>query len=173
MARKSQAVGKSYEAQVDLSLARYQAQGLADSQINYPEIVVTRFPNARIVGKAGSDRTATLAGQGGRTCHLEIKTWQAKDKHTYSFTGSASNQRRRAQYRRLLRAVKFGAIACYLVCWRYNGSEEWRLYPVEMLVGDQAGLEFIRTEGIYISDDAGYPDWLVGLLLEDVTRGVK
>lgn len=167
MARKSQAVGKSYEAQVDLSLARYQALGLADSQVNYPEITITRFPAARIIGKAGADRTVTLAGQGGRTCHLEIKTWLAKEKHTYSFTGSASNQRRRAQYRRLLRAVKFGAIACYLVCWRYNGREEWRLYPVEWLVAGLTGLEFVRTEGIYISDDAGYPDWLAGLLLSE------
>lgn len=162
MGRKSQSVGKTYEKIVDLGLRQYQRDGRADYQINYPEIAVTRFPNCRIIGKAGADRTVTLSN--GQTCHIEIKTWNHKDRYTYRFTGSASELRRGKQYKRLLRSLRFGALAFYLVCWRWDGLDEWRLHPVANLEAAETGLIFVKNTGWLVDDSKGWPDWL--LLIE-------
>lgn len=161
MGRKSNSTGKTYEALVDMSLRRYRLEGQADYQVNYPETQIMKWPAARVIGKAHADRTVTLAGPfGGRTCHLEIKSWEAKDKNTYRFVGGKSERRRQRQYETILRSAQFGALAYYLVCWRYGGNEEWRLHPVQWLNRVETGLLFIRADGIPVDDSPGWPDWL-------------
>lgn len=161
---KSQQVGKQYEKYVDIAGVQYKLDGRAFPQVNYPEIIITKFPQATIVGPAAADRTYTLTPD-GRACHLEIKTWKAKDNYKYSFEYSENNRRRRRQYEWLIEAHRFGALCYYLVCWRWlcwhwQDMEEWRLYPVEMIDLLSDGLQFQRHAGLFVPSDEGWPDWL-------------
>lgn len=156
---ESQRIGKQYEAYVDVASAQYKLDGCAWPQTNYPAIIVGKFPNARVIGKAAPDRTYTLAPD-GRACHLEIKTWKAKDTHKLSFEFSESNRRRRWQYEWLIEAHRFGALCFYLVCWRWDDIGKWRLYPVERIELFSDGLQFRRQGGLLVPSDKGWPDWL-------------
>jgi len=160
MGRKQQSIGKYYENLVDLSLREYKRTGRAIGQTNNPKITINRWPNARVVGKAQADRTVTLAEFGGRTCHIEIKTWENKDKRTVKLTGSKSAVSFGKQYQRIRETVHFEALALYLVCWRHSGNEEWRLHPFGSFPADADELVFVREDGFFVDSSQGWPDWL-------------
>jgi hypothetical protein len=70
--------------------------------------------------------------------------------------------------------VQAGGLAAYLVLWKWDGLEEWRLHPVESLKtgGVGSNLLFMREEGRVVNDYLGWPDWLEpvnDLVLESVS----
>lgn len=161
MGYKAQRAGANIEGWVDASLKIYYHSGLIMSQVNYPEISQRGY-QATVIGKAGPDRTVAVLAMGGRCVQLEIKTWGAKDEHLYSFIGSKSEMRRRLQYDTLIEWQKAGALAFYLVCWRYRSfGLDWRLYPVNKIPLVETGLAFSRQAGLLIPvHPEGWPDWL-------------
>jgi len=155
--------GDAYEELVDRSLYYYRANDMATWVQVYPKIRITRYPNAVVVGKAHPDRHVTVPALGGRCCWLEVKSWQAKERNTYDL----DKDNRRDQYGCLLEEARVGgALSYYLVCWRWNGQEDWRLYPVESLALEGKGLLFVRTEGLAVGAEYGWPDWLAVVVRE-------
>jgi hypothetical protein len=152
----AQAAGNSAQVAFEASLAQYRVLGLATGQRNYPEISQRGF-NARVIGKASTDYTAFIAP--GKSVQFEVKTWQARDEHTYSFDGKAGMQRR-TQY---LMMVTFASFipTVYLVLWRFRDGQEWRIYPVLDVPQIRNGLFFVREAGWLVEETRdGWPDWL-------------
>ncbi len=159
--------GDVYEELVDRGLYYYRANDMVTWVQVYPKIRITRYPNAVVVGKAHPDRHVTIPALGGRSCWLEIKSWQAKERNTYNL----DTDNRRDQYQNLLEEVRIGgALGYYLVCWRWNGQEDWRLYPAESLQLSGGGLRFVRAVGLAVGAEYGWPDWLA-VVVEVQSRG--
>lgn len=157
------AIGKTYEALFDLSTDGYYKRGLLLPVVNYPKIQITRFPNARVIGKAASDRSLTL--KGGVVCHLDVKSWANKDTHSYAFISDneathKDRQRRKAQYNWMLEARRFTPLVFYAACWRWSDVEEWRFHNVSTVTVNEHGLVFNREAGLYIPSPNSIPDWL-------------
>lgn len=155
--------GDANENEVEASLRQYAVDGLLHAQRNYPEIVVHNGYQATVVGKAGPDWTCTVAPMAGRTVHLEVKTFKAKNRRLYKFIGDKSKRRRRLQYQTMCDAVECGALAYYLVCWRYKDTIDWRLYPVWTLDAVGGRIAFEREAGIAVAAPDGWPDWLAAI----------
>lgn len=166
--RRARESGQTYEAIANLSFDVYKRDGRASWTINYPQTRITKFPHAIIVGRAYPDRHVTLKTLGGRTCWIDVKSWQARDRNSYPLTGHPDAV---AQLEKMREEITFGALCFYLVCWRWNGNEEWRLHPVESLAEENGNLVFLREKGYFADSSQGYPDWL-GVLEENYRTGL-
>jgi hypothetical protein len=160
MGRQQVIFGQSAENWVIASLMQYRSSGLADGHKNWPEIIQKGY-QARVVGKAGPDFTFYVRG---RAILLEVKTWEAKDRHTYSFPHTQDGLRKRQQYERLCQLVEGGGcLGFYLVCWRHKSFDlDWRLHPVPGgFLEQENGLVFTRQDGWPVKRvGEGWPDWL-------------
>ena len=159
----AQRQGDLAESQVDLSLRRYRAEGLADGVATYPKVLVIGFDKrqncvlARFTEQGTPDRAIAIKALGGRLCWLEIKTWQAENKHTLI--------KRIHQFHLMQNAITDGgALGFYLVKWRTKTGDDWRLYPVQSLTEDELQIVFRRKQGQAVSEADGYPDWLPPVL---------
>ena len=151
--------GTLAEKQVDLSLRRYRTLGLAVGVPTYPKPLVVGYDKrlkaqlVRFTEQGPPDRSISIKALGGRACWLEIKTWQAENKHTLS--------KRIHQYHQMQGAMRYGAaLGFYLVKWRTKGGDDWRLYPVQDLVEQHLQIVFRREQGRKVEVVRGYPDWL-------------
>lgn len=158
MSLQSQTEGDLAERLAELSFNQYQADGRLIWFRTYPEIKVLyrgqdEVPQVIITGEATPDYLICLAG---RLLWLEIKTWSALSRH--------SETRRLHQYKQMVETVQAGGLATYLVRWKWNGIEEWRLHPVQGLAGPAGNsLTFLRENGQHVSSEKGWPDWLPAL----------
>jgi len=161
---KSSAAGKTYEAMADLAGRRYEADRLAKGIVNYPEIMVTRFPNARIIGKGASDRSFTVQPLGGQAVHFDVKGVDGIHSIKYPFRDNKDGWSKRAQYLWMLDMAEFTPMVFYLVFW--HRIDEWRVHFVSDLLAhpDNSGIQFVRAEALLVNNDKGYPDWLPCIL---------
>jgi len=159
MGRKAQSEGDLAERWAERSFRQYQADGRLVWYRTYPEIRVLyqgkgNSPNVIITGEATPDYLLCIEG---RLLWLEVKTWEAMDRHT--------ENRRLHQYRQMCETAQAGGMAAYLVLWKWDTSSEWRLHPVQSLKTQASGnLLFERYEGIPVNDSQGWPDWLSALI---------
>jgi len=154
------------------SLMHYEQNEQISWLRNWPKIVVKKFPKAQIVGKGGPDFSTSVAQLGGKTVHFEVKTIKAKNQHFYTFAGDKAKERRHDQFDMLRRMLKGHAMVFYIVLWRWPKDDlyEWRLYPVlsfDNLIlpikrehNIVKGIEFVRSKGLKVSSENGYPDWM-------------
>lgn len=160
MSNRANDQGRLAEDQVDISLRAYRARRLACGVATYPEVTYFRAIGkkgsfeGRYTGKGAPDRAVALRQIWGRLCWLEIKTWEAKNKHTL--------RRRIHQYHQMKDAIDAGgALGFYLVKWRWEMLAEWRLYPVGLLAeNNEGGIVFVREAGKPVDNSQGFPDWL-------------
>jgi hypothetical protein len=162
--RRSQVVGASIEAMVDVSLRRYRTDGRLAWASTYPEVRFVGKGRARTTGKALPDRCVALRDLGGQLLWIEIKTWEGKDRHSLSQRLHQFEQMREF-------AADGGALGAYLVAWRWDGHIDWRIYPVANLICKRGSVLFVREAGIPVIESAGYPDWLPALLNIMVVKG--
>lgn len=152
---------KGIENLVEASLRQYTVDGLAHAQRNWPEIMQQGY-RAIVVGKAGPDWTVFSQG---KAIQLEVKTWKGRDSHKFSFTGTRSKMRRRAQWQALQDAARDGGVgAFYLAAWRHDsfeGGMEWRLHDAMTIPYGGDYLQFRREDGLLVpTSPGGWPDWL-------------
>lgn len=161
MAIEAQASGQLAESLVELSLHQYQADGV-------PLTWIKTYPEFRVLDRSGGKVTGFFADTGppdyalalfGRAGWLEVKTWQARDRHTL--------RERLYQYRHILDTIRAGGLGGYLVLWRWKGTEEWRYYRAESLPQVDGGLVFERSAGAKCDDSQGWPDWLAGMVTKN------
>ena len=159
MANKANSAGKLAEDQVDISLRTYRSFSMAAGVKTFPEVTYVKPVGGRgsfegrYTGQGAPDRAVAIRHLGGRLCWLEIKTWQAKDRHTLG--------QRLHQFFHMKSAIEDGgALGFYLVKWRWDQAEEWRLYPVHSLRVDEMRMVFEREVGWLVAADQGWPDWL-------------
>jgi len=153
MGHVSQAVGAGAEEMVDWTLGRYAANGLLAWARTYPEVKFLGKGQARATGAALPDRCVAIRAWGGRLLWLEIKTWQAKDRH--------SLRQRLHQFEQMVEfEANGGALGAYLVAWGWDGEIEWRLYPVRNLMVKEGRIVFVRDRGWHVPDANGLPAWL-------------
>lgn len=157
MGRESQAYGAVAEELVDISLRRYHADGLVAWAPTYPEVRFVSKGQARATGEALPDRCVAIRSLGGRLLWLEIKTWQAKNRHTL--------RQRLHQLAQMRDFAQFGgAMGAYLVAWRWDGTIDWRLYPALSLAAQNGAVVFCREDGLPVDDENGFPDWLPAVM---------
>lgn len=162
---RAKQAGAAAESPVDISLTVYQNRGLAIGEATYPPFIKTRrgwVPK----GKAAPDRRVTLP-PGGRTLWLEVKTWKAKEQHAYALQKRVKGliefiETRFNQFYKLQQESEFGALAFYLVCWRWRGRSDWRLHHINDLeIVDNHHIPFERSAGLPVTESPdGFPDWL-------------
>lgn len=128
----------------------------------HPEFVPTKWDQrgqilAGFYRETGPpDRHATLPY--GLSCWIELKTWEAKSRHTL--------RKRLHQHRFMFDAVTVSsALGFYIVKWRWGGSADWRLHPVAGLQCIEGGIVFKCSEGVEVSQDSqGLPRWYDAIL---------
>jgi hypothetical protein len=154
----AKSAGATAEAAAELSFNRYQANSLIAWSKTYPEAKVTGKDSrgriiVRFTGNGAPDYCICLRQQGGRLLWLEIKTWQARDDHAHD--------KGIHQYQQMIEAASAGALAAYLVLWRFtNGGHEWRLHYIQDLYFNGRTINFCRMDGWKVEDTDGWPDWL-------------
>lgn len=154
MGCKAQSAGQLAEQLFELSLRQYQAAGQLAWIKTYAPTVTGYDPLGNLrtfhVESGPPDYCITLAPT-GRQMWVEVKTWQGKNKHTY--------KSRLHQYDKMIEGLSVGALGFYLVLWRWEAVEDWRLYPIKELRYKNRSLEFIKREGRTVRDKHGWPDW--------------
>lgn len=153
---------QTVEELVQASLEQYQIEGLLTWQRNYPEIIVKKYPQAIIVGKAVADFTVSL--RGGQVIHLEVKSWRRKDTTSYDINPARKRQRRAyVQYQWMRQAAELDIHCYYLTYWQWDQGNEhaWRLFPILSLPFSGESLLFERRAGMVVRDDyQDLPHWL-------------
>lgn len=139
----SNSIGKVAEHLVDLSLNQYDLWWSP----TWPEVIFLGKGNIRVTGNALPDR---IAIHDGHPIMIEIKTWKAKNQYTL--------RKRLHQYDILKDVSDHKATCFYLVLWRWQDQEEWRLYLIEELEKQRDSIIFQRKEGRYVEGDI--PQWL-------------
>lgn len=161
MAIEAQSIGQFAELLVEPSFRRYQADGV---QLTWTKT----YPSFVVLDRSGGQATVVFTDVGppdyalcisGRAAWLEVKTWQARDKHT--------ERKRLHQYRHILDTIRAGGLGGYLVLWRWKGAEEWRYYRAESIPLVPGGLVFERSAGVRCDDSQGWPDWLAGMVMKN------
>ncbi len=157
--KKASGEGALAEQEVDLSLSRYQADRMAYGVPTYPKVLVVGFNKrkkvfeVRFTEHGAPDRAVAITRLGGRLCWLEVKTWEAENKHTLT--------KRLHQFYQMKESIySGGALGFYLVKWRTKAGDDWRLYPVQELVEGEGRIVFRREKGVAVETGRGYPDWL-------------
>lgn len=155
--QKANQEGSITERLVDISLHQYVVQGRLAWSPTYPEFIALSRNKRGEVSRGFFKEQGTpdrdITFENNRAGWLEIKTWTRKDRYTLS--------ERLHQYEKMRadwQAV--GRLGFYLVKWKWDGAEDWRLYPVWALDLDQGRLVFERENGLEVPDGLGYPDWL-------------
>lgn len=174
--KESQESGKLTESLVIKMGESYEQHGILRLVKNHPETLVyfdkrLRRKVAKIIGPAQADFHATLALHGGRSCWIETKTLEGKERHTYSFTttnlkAQESYAQRRDQLLKLEDEQAVGALAFYLARWHYKDMPEaWVLHPIDTLERIESklkgleGIVFCRGAGLYVPTVDGLPDF--------------
>jgi hypothetical protein len=154
---KANSEGATAQAEFDTMCRQYRRDyGIVVAQC-HPEFVPMQWNrkgqiSAGFYRETGPpDRHATLPY--GLSCWMELKTWKAKNKHTL--------RKRLHQREFMFNAVNLsGALGFYLVKWRWNGTADWRLYPVASLALVNGGIVFERSEGVKVPHtNQGLPRW--------------
>lgn len=154
--------GAIAESLVDVALRQYAARGLLAWSPTYPEAKVLGssggVSKVILVEKGTPDRLFVSKSLGGRLAWLEVKTWVAKWQYTLS--------KSLHQYDAMLDYTRQGSVGYYLVLWRWQDTEEWRLHPVPVPNSESKttrGLRFVRSSGFLVGSDDGWPDFLDAL----------
>lgn len=159
---KANSEGATAQAEFDAICRQYrQDYGITVAQC-HPEFVPTKWSKdgqilAGFFREFGPpDRHATLPD--GLSCWVELKTWEAKNKHTL--------RKRLHQHRFMFDAVTLsGALGFYLVKWRWQRSADWRLHPAASLKCIEGGIVFDCSEGIPVAQDSqSLPRWYDAIL---------
>lgn len=144
------------------------AENLAEASFDYYMRLeaaswIKCYPASRTAWNRGTHRRETfliphegppdyhISLRGGRSLWIEVKTWKAKDRELY--------RERLFQYRKMMESYQLGGWGGYLVLWRWNGNEEWRFYPVQLLQLHDGGLVFERERGCFVDSQHGWPEW--------------
>lgn len=144
--------GGYFEKCLDAQHQAYRLGHRALLRRTYP--MVRFFGGHNVQARAVQESLPDYAGvlRGGRAVLMEAKTWKAKLKHRI--------RQRVHQAIQLQQWADMGALAGYLVGWRWREQLEVRWYPIRSLVirGDRHGeyVDFERGAGVRVE---GF-DWL-------------